>query len=253
MLLNCDLGEGLDDVDERVMPFIDMANIACGGHAGDEASMRRCVLLACKHGTRIGAHPSYPDKAQFGRQRPKHLNLDDLTDNLQTQLMSLRAICHAAQADIHYVKPHGALYHDVATDPELLHALFRAISIACPGVPVMLQARPRGHKPPAWADLVMHFSAAKAPPPLWTEAFADRTYTETGELVSREHKGAVLETAEAIVKQAYQLITDNSVITTAGSTLMIQADSVCVHGDTPTAYTALKDIDAQRLTWCSRK
>lgn len=246
MRLNCDLGEGLDAVDARVMPLIDMANIACGGHAGDADSIRRCVSLAKTNNTWIGAHPAYPDRDNFGRVSPENLCLDTLTQSLMAQLTWLKSACTAERMTIQYVKPHGALYHDVAKSPDILRALLTAMNHICPEAPIMLQARPEGTPPTAWSALTDMDQHTLTDRPLWFEAFADRTYTETGLLAPRTENGAVLKTADAIFAQAKALIQLNHVTTSTGETLPIKADSLCVHGDTPAAFEALEKIQAWR-------
>lgn len=256
MRLNCDLGEGFDEVDARVMPLIDMANIACGGHAGDLQRMQRCVTLAKTHNTLIGAHPSYPDRQNFGRKSPTNICVTKLTASLTEQLERLQSVCQAAQQAIQYVKPHGALYHDAATLPEVLESLLLAIRAVCPNAPLMLQASANGMPPPSWQALTTTIETVPTistltsehlrTQPLWTEAFADRAYTPAGALLSREQPGAVLDSANAIFRQACRLITDQPVITTKGTELNINADSLCVHGDTPAAYDALEQIHQWR-------
>lgn len=252
MRLNCDLGEGLDEVDARVMPLIDMANIACGGHAGDANSIQRCVHLAKAANTWVGAHPAYPDRKNFGRISPKNPCLETLMQSLIAQLTWIKSACISARTPLKYVKPHGALYHDAAKTPEILQVLLKAMSHVCPDTPLMLQAQANDAKPAAWTLLeqdAAHNAQGKLTARLlWTEAFADRAYTPTGRLVTRSETGAVLASADEIVEQAKLLMQKGEVNTTAGTKIKIKADSLCVHGDTPAAFEALQKIQAWRMT-----
>lgn len=246
MRLNCDLGEGLDAVDERVMPLIDMANIACGGHAGDEDSIQRCVNLASINNTWVGAHPAYPDRKNFGRISPKDPCIETLTQSFIAQLTWLKSACTAERIPLKYVKPHGALYHDAAKSPEILRALLRAMTHVCPKAPIMLQARPDGKAPKAWLQIVDEGPPKLTDRPLWFEAFADRAYTDAGLLAPRTQAGAVFDTADAIFIQAKSLLEQAGVTTQTGKQLTLNADSLCVHGDTPAAFEALEKIHTWR-------
>ena len=186
-----DLGEGTG-LDAVLMPYLSSCNIACGGHAGDTSTMEHCTALAKIHGTMVGAHPGYPDRENFGRISPPTLNLQPLSETLKSQLAALSAICHRAQLPLSYVKPHGALYHDVARRPDLLEVLLQAMDEVCPGIPLMLQAQPQ------MPSLPRHT--------LWTEAFADRAYSLSGALVPRHQPGAVFTSAQAIFEQGRKLI-----------------------------------------------
>ncbi len=236
MKLNCDLGEGLDDVDCQVMPLIDMANIACGGHAGDDTSIKRCIELALEHQVLIGAHPSYPDRAHFGRV-VKFMRGEPLTKALSGQLQRLQAFCNEAGTQIAYVKPHGALYHDILQDTALFKQLLDVMQMFSPTAMLMIQSV---LNPKPWQVLAKEQGIE-----LLFEAFADRAYTDEGGLVSRSQANAVHQRLEDITRQAQNFIEKSGVFSEHNQWLHLPADSLCVHGDTPLAYSALCAIHQQ--------
>ncbi|RUO72614.1 hypothetical protein CWI80_08690 [Pseudidiomarina sediminum] len=244
MLLNCDLGEGFGvwkmGDDSAVMPLIDQANIACGFHAGDFATMQNSVRLAKAHGVMIGAHPSYPDLYGFGR-RDMHFSADELRAQLLYQIGALDAICHAEQVPLAYVKPHGALYNAMQRDDELFTVVVRTLAELNRGRPqplklMTLAKMQRGE--------VMEI-AAQYDVDLLFEAFADRRYESSGQLRSRQFEGAVLETPEQIVAQALAFARGESISSYDGGAILLPADTLCVHGDNPQALAAVKAIRAE--------
>ncbi|AOY00310.1 5-oxoprolinase subunit PxpA [Jeongeupia sp. USM3] len=215
--LNADLGEGYE-YDAALMPLIDAANIACGGHAGDVDSMRDTVVLARAHGVRIGAHPSYPDREHFGRvslvmPEPK------LIASLTAQLWALKAVCIEAGVSVAYVKPHGALYNDAAHDPPLAALLAQSIYEIDPSLALMALAGSELAKAGEAVGLTVI-----------REAFADRAYQGDGSLVPRGEPGAVLDDVAAIA-QVESLWRKGGVYAQSGAWLPLAADSVCIHGD----------------------
>lgn len=226
LLLNCDMGESFGPwvmgLDAEVMPWVDCANIACGFHASEPGTMRRTVALAVAHGVRIGAHPAYPDLAGFGR-RSIACSPAEVEDLVLYQLGALDAICRAEGTRVSYVKPHGALYHDILQRPELLLAVMQACKAFAADLPLVLLAR---------ADnLELESMAREQGLTLWLEAFADRAYTAAGLLAPRQQPGAVLQDPEQILAQALTLARGEPLITTDGSHLTLRADTLCVHGD----------------------
>lgn len=237
--LNCDLGETdrvvPDGPEHQAMPYIDMANIACGFHAGNRQTMIDTLALAKQHGVMVGAHPSYPDREHFGR-RSMALNQADVCDAVFQQLDTLDALADMQGCELAYVKPHGALYHDLLHDEATRHGVFQAVAAVNHKLPVLLLAN------------VNHSaaleSANKFGITLWFEAFADRRYHRNGELQQREAKGAVLSKAEDIVAQATAIAAGQPITTVEGEQLVVHADSLCVHGDNPCAVATLKAIRA---------
>ncbi|SCU73627.1 putative lactam utilization protein, UPF0271 family [Cupriavidus necator] len=216
--LNADLGEGCDN-DEALLALISSANIACGWHAGDASTMVRTVKWALERGVAIGAHPSYPDRENFGRtemQRdPEHVYADVLY-----QVGALDAIVRAQGGKLHHVKPHGALYNQAVRDPALARAIVRAV---------------RDFD----ADLVffglagsqMIDIAKEAGLRVKQEVFADRGYNPDGTLVKRGTPGALHEDEEAALNQTLTMVREKRVRAIDGTWVPIQAETVCLHGD----------------------
>lgn len=231
--LNSDMGEretpeGLA-IDAALMPFITSVNIACGGHAGTPVLMRRTARLAVQQGVAIGAHPGLPDPEQFGRAE-RIVAPDDIETLVIRQLGMLAEVLDRDGLTFAHVKPHGALYNRAAKDPELARAIVRAVQIV--DRTLLLYAL-------AGSELVKAAQAAGLA--VVNEAFTDRTYRADGSLVPRSERGAVLETEEAVRRQLRQLIT-GVVTSVEGSPVPIQADSLCLHSDTPQAVALARMV-----------
>ncbi|MEP0201844.1 MAG: 5-oxoprolinase subunit PxpA [Halioglobus sp.] len=238
MLLNCDLGESYGSwtmgLDDQVMPHIDQANIACGFHAGDPVTMNKTLALAKAHNVRIGAHPSYPDLAGFGR-RSMNLSADEIVSNVHYQVAALQGMAANHELQLDYVKPHGALYNDMMAKDDVRKAVMEAIACYHSPVALMLQATP---------DAPLHKQeAGTAGVQLLFEAFADRCYDDNGRLLSRTQPGAV-HTREKMLEQVSQLCTQGTITTATGRELELQVDTLCVHGDNPEGVAAIRDIRA---------
>jgi 5-oxoprolinase (ATP-hydrolysing) subunit A len=237
MKLNCDLGESYGawqmGQDEKVMPLIDMANVACGFHAGDTNVMRKTVALAASHGVEIGAHPSYHDLPGFGRRSIPH-SPDEIEALMLYQLGALQGMCRAEGLTLAYVKPHGALNNDMMRDMSILEAVMSAIHKYDNTLPLMLPATIHHERHRKLANYVGI--------PVLLEAFADRAYDDEGQLVSRRLPGAVHQSVEAIVAQALSFAHKGGVKSTSGQWLDLPADSLCVHGDTDGALAAIRQI-----------
>jgi UPF0271 protein len=231
--LNCDMGEGAG-ADEQLMPLVSSANVACGGHAGDEASMRATVRLARRHGVAVGAHPSYPDRAGFGRERLARAPVDVRAD-VVAQVRALLAVCREEGVPLVHVKPHGALYNAAAGDAALAQAIGEAVREVDPGlVVVCLAGSPM-------VGLVRGMGLACA-----EEAFADRGYTARGTLVARGQPGALLVDPATVAERASRLARERSVTAADGTVVPVAADTLCLHGDTPGA-SALARAVRERL------
>jgi 5-oxoprolinase (ATP-hydrolysing) subunit A len=216
--LNIDLGE-LDDEPEELSSVATMINVACGGHAGDEATMERTVRRALASGARIAAHPSYPDRNGFGRTSLA-IEPPALAASIAAQIMALAEVARRAGARIEAVKPHGALYHDVARDPILAEAMLTAMTEAL-AAPFALVGPPEG----ALARLAMERSFVYL-----REGFADRAYGADGRLVPRTSPGALLTEAAAASAQAVRLAATG------------HYETLCVHGDTPGAVEIARAV-----------
>ncbi|MDG2077002.1 MAG: 5-oxoprolinase subunit PxpA [Arenicellales bacterium] len=206
MKLNCDLGEGAG-IEQAVMPFIDQASIACGVHAGDLDLIGQTMALAQQHGVSIGAHPGYPDREHFGRVS-MNLSPEEINTLVAQQLEGITQM-----GAVDYVKPHGALYHDMMRDKKVLSA----IQLAIGGRKLMVQALPGGKNE---GEGVIF------------EAFADRRYVDSGELLSRNEERSLLSEDETL-EQVRLLVEEGIVRTISGKRLELQAQSLCVHGDNP--------------------
>ncbi len=235
LLLNCDLGEGMDHADARIIPLIDQANIACGGHAGDERSMLRCISLAHFHQVALGAHPSYPDKAHFGRRSLKMSALA-LRQSLHDQVASFNTLCEQQGLRMQHIKAHGALYNDSLREPRLLRMLFELASeFHCA---LMIQATPESHP----SRVMVKRFAREYDVTVLREGFADRRYTESGALQPRNERGAVLHEVEAIVRQAEAFASRSAIESCEGMPLTLEIESLCVHGDNEVAIEAVEAI-----------
>lgn len=234
--LNADSGESfgawrLGD-DEAMLDVVSSANIACGYHAGDPLTMRTTARAAAERGVTIGAHPSYRDRAGFGR-RFMDVPPDELEADVLAQLGALDACCRSTGQRIVYVKPHGALYNAAARHEGQAAAVVRAIRTFDPDLAVL--GLP--------GSALLHF-AADADLRAVTEAFADRAYAADGTLVPRSVDGAVLHDADQVAARTVALATTGTVTTLDGTTITVKAASVCVHGDTPGAVGLARAVRA---------
>lgn len=237
MRLNCDLGENFGNwqlLDEReVMPFIHMANIACGYHAGDPVTIAETLRLAREFGVSVGAHPSYPDLMGFGR-RSMACAPAEISAMLLYQVGALRELAAAEELALGYVKPHGALYNDMMRDEVVLRAVLLALQHC--RLPLMMMATPRNDH---YRRLAEDYGVS-----LIFEAFADRRYTANGLLQPRAQPGAVLHAADEILQQV-QALCAGTVTASDGRRIHIEADSLCVHGDNAEAVAVIRRIHAQ--------
>lgn len=226
MKLNCDLGEsyGIWSLgrDESVMPYIDMANIACGFHASDPDVMAATIQLAIKHNVLIGAHPGYDDKKGFGRRSIPHTH-DELKHLIMYQVGAIQGICWLNGAEIGYIKPHGALYNDMMAHESVYRAIVEAIAQSKLDIPLMILARADNQ---AYKDIANKYGIK-----LLFEAFADRAYNVQGHLVPRNIDGSVYHDEQKIIDQVVQLVEEGTVTTLEGVDITLQADTICVHGD----------------------
>ncbi|WP_371551191.1 LamB/YcsF family protein [Streptomyces sp. NBC_00554] len=234
--LNADLGEGfgrwrLTD-DEQLLSVVTSANVACGFHAGDAATMRRVCELAAERGVRIGAQVSYRDLAGFGR-RAMDVPSAELTAEVAYQIGALEVFARAAGSRVSYVKPHGALYNRVVHDEEQAGAVVDGVLLAGASLPVLGLPSSRFLK-----------LAERAGLPTVTEAFADRAYTEDGTLVPRSQDGAVITDADAVLERSLGLARFGVVTSHSGERIQVRARSLCLHGDTPGAVDMARRVRA---------
>ncbi|WP_163134928.1 5-oxoprolinase subunit PxpA [Agarivorans sp. Alg241-V36] len=240
MLLNCDMGESFGvwemGVDEQLMPHVDLANIACGGHASDPNVMSKTLALAKQYDVTIGAHPSYADVAGFGRRSIPY-QADELTHLVLTQIGALDALCQFHQLKLSYVKPHGALYNDMHKNPEIFESVCRALTGLNQVPQLMVHATQcQGFI----SELAERYQLS-----LIKEAFADRRYLSDGSLQARSQAGALLTSKEQLLEQVSLLLSQRSLRCADGSLLKVEADTLCVHGDNQAAVKLVQAIKKQ--------
>ena len=220
--LNADLGEGAAD-DRALLDIVTSCSIACGGHAGDATSMRQTLTVARERGVVAGAHPSYPDREGFGRRRG-FLAAAVLAEPIAAQLAALRGIAEQEGVTLAHVKPHGALYSDAAVDAELADALCDMLLEVAPDLALI--------GPPASR---LEASAQRRGMRYWREGFVDRAYTALGTLAPRSEPGAVFSDPARAVAQALSIVLKGTTVAASGERVDVQADTLCVHGDSPGA------------------
>jgi UPF0271 protein len=225
--INVDVGEGLGN-ESQLMPYISSCNIACGGHAGDMKTMREVVKLAKQCRVKIGAHPSFPDKENFGR---KALDMPCVTlfAEIKSQINSLVAIINEENAMLHHVKPHGALYNIAAFDDRIATVIVEVVKSL--GMPVKLYV-PYGS---AIEKIALQNDVS-----ITYEGFADRNYNPDLTLVSRTEKNAVLYNGNEVFEHVFKMINAKKVRAANGQEVDIKAETFCVHGDNPNAFHLIK-------------
>ena len=234
-MLNADVGEGLD-TDLVLYPYLDQASIACGGHAGDVDTMDRSVQACLLHSVTIGAHPSYPDRDNFGR-RSMAMSDHALRETLTEQVNRLRLVCERAAAPLSYLKLHGALYNDVSSNANLFRRVLAWLVDYELPLTWMVSATATTSS--------MRSEAKQAGVPLCFEAFADRLYQANGQLTARSESYAVHGSVDVILAQVGDLQHRMQVIALGGEAVPVKADSVCLHGDNPASVQAAKQLARQ--------
>jgi len=225
--LNCDMGELpeaiADGTQEALLPSFTSANVACGGHAGDAATMKTTIEQALRQGVAIGAHPGYPDRANFGRIE-RHMASEEVSNFVFEQVKALAQVAEQCGARLVHVKPHGALYNQAVRDQQLAKAIADGVAkwsrelvlVGLAGSPMLDVFRNAG------------FAAA-------AEAFADRLYEPDGTLRSRKFSDALIKDPAQAAAQALSMVERGEVTASDGSKVKVQAETICIHGDTPGA------------------
>ncbi len=235
--LNSDMGESFGayklGMDEAVIQHITSANIACGWHAGDPLVMDRTVKMAVEFGVGVGAHPGYPDLLGFGR-RNMDCTLEEVQKYLIYQIGALQAFCKINGTKLQHVKPHGALYLMAVENEEIARAVAEAIVSVNPELLYVALAGAKG-------EFMSRISQEVGLKVVY-EAFADRAYTPDGTLVSRRQPGAVIKDPEEVSERALRMAKDGIVIAVDGTSIPLEAQTLCVHGDTPSAVDLVKKI-----------
>jgi len=235
--LNCDMGEGFGNyslgLDEEVMPYIQMANLACGFHASDPVTMHKSVKLCKEHNIEIGCHPSYPDLVGFGR-REMQCSTEEVVSLVLYQLGALSAICQSYDLKVSYLKPHGALYNTMMKNEEVFKSIAKAVAKFDTKIKLMILSTANNEK---YAEIAQRYNIS-----LLYEVFADRAYTDEGLLVPRSEKNAVISNKDEVKKRAKKLMTKGFFKSINGKKLKLKADALCVHGDTKSALKLVKSL-----------
>lgn len=232
--LNCDMGESFGawtmGRDAELMDHVSSVNIACGFHAGDASTMRKTVELALEKGVAVGAHPSYPDLQGFGR-RAMALSPEEVFDIVLYQVAALKGICEASGGRLHHVKPHGALYNQAAKESVLAGVIAKAVRKIDPS---LILYGLSGSLSITEGDAIGLNTAS--------EVFADRTYTADGSLTPRGYSEALIHDADTAAAQVMQMVRDQTVTATNGSTVQLKAETICIHGDGENALEFARKI-----------
>lgn len=231
--LNSDMGESYGaytiGADEEVLRWVTSANVACGWHGGDPAVMRRTIQRATELGVRVGAHPSYPDLLGFGR-RVMQITRQETRDYILYQIGALRAFAEALGVRLHHVKPHGALYNAAVKDREL--SLGIAEGVADAGGDLILVGLPGSELIKVGREVGLRVAR---------EAFGDRAYNEDGTLVSRKIAGSLITDPDAVAERVLGF-TRGTAKTITGKEIRVEAETICLHGDTPGAGTIARRV-----------
>lgn len=230
IMINCDMGESFGiykcGEDEKIMPFIDLANVACGFHASDPIVMRKTVRLAKEHGVKVGAHPSYPDLQGFGRREIK-MTRDELSAFIIYQIGALKAFLESEEMELHHIKPHGALYGVSARDEVVAHAICDAAEVF--GVPLLGMAGTTHER--VYTSRGIKFMA---------EYYADLDYEDDGSLIiTRKHKE---KDPSEVSRRIVRVLSEGKTTSINGKTIPIRMDCICIHSDTPNAEELAKAI-----------
>ncbi|MDD9148413.1 MULTISPECIES: LamB/YcsF family protein [unclassified Sporolactobacillus] len=235
--LNCDLGESFGHYvignDEKVLPLISSANIACGFHAGDPSVMHRTIVRAEENGVAIGAHPGLPDLEGFGR-REMAVTPAEVYDMVVYQVGALQAFAAARKVGLNHVKPHGALYHMASEQEQIAEAVVQAVKDVDAGLLVF-----------GMDGTSLTAAAEKAGLRVVYEAYADRTYQPDGSLTPRTQPHALITDADQAIRQVLQMIDDGTVLTAGGRKVSVRAETICLHGDGEAALAFAKKINRE--------
>jgi len=232
--INCDVGEGLDN-ERDLMPYISSCNIACGGHAGNEKIIIDTIKLALQYHVKIGAHPSFPDKVNFGRKEMV-ISEVDLQLSIENQIRIVKQLAEQLGSKLHHVKMHGALYNLSATNKETAQVIINAIKNTLEDVFLYVPY-----------NSVIQKLAVRNNLKIKVEAFVDRNYNTDLTLVSRKNKGAIITDSKILMQHLLKMITEKKVISIDGVEVEIIADTFCIHGDNPNVKNLLKFMHKKLL------
>lgn len=234
--LNCDLGEMVElaagGTEDALLACVSSANVACGAHAGDAATMERTMRAALARGVQIGAHPGYPDRERFGRVELE-MGVDEIARSVYEQLTTLAGVARSCGAIVRHVKPHGALYNRAARDRQIARAISTGVARWSRDVVLV-----------GLAGSAMLDAFREAGFPVAAEAFADRRYERDGSLRSRELPGALIADPAEAARQAVRLVEEGVAMAYDGAPVEIRASTICLHGDTPGALAMARAVAA---------
>jgi len=228
--INCDLGEGLNN-EHLIMPLINSCNIASGGHAGNTKSMIECVEISIRCNVEIGAHPSYPDRLNFGRKKME-ISKPELSYSIITQIESLETIASSYGKKLHHIKAHGALYNEMISDIDLADFYLDTIKEYKSKYSIYIPYKSEIEK-----------LASKRGFDIIYEVFGDRNYNDDLSLVSRQKENAIINDPKEVINHLTSIINSNAVKTITGDTRKIIFDTICIHSDTNNAIEILKEIN----------
>ena len=235
--LNSDVGESFGNynigMDDEVIPLISSANIACGFHGGDPGVMRRTIALASENGVAVGAHPGFPDLLGFGR-RNMDVSLDEIRDYVTYQVGAIQAFACAQGLSLQHVKPHGALYNMAVQNPAIWEAVAEAVAALDKNLILFVLAGDNR------SDL--EALGTKYGIRIGFEFFGDRAYNRDGSLVSRKLPGAVIHDQQMVAEKVLKMVQEGKVVCIDGSEIDLAADTICVHGDNPSALALIKKM-----------
>ena len=232
--LNCDMGESFGHYklgnDDEVIKYVSSVNVACGFHGGDPNTMDHTVKIAKKYGVGVGAHPGFPDLAGFGR-RNMDIPRDELINLIIYQIGALEIFCEKYGVKLQHVKPHGNLNNMADSDEQLANNIIDAIQSVRPDLPIYVKPHSELHK-----------VAERKGLPFKLEIFADRAYNKDFSLVSRKEEGAIITDPEFVADRIIIMVTEGKVRAISGEEIRVNGETICVHGDTPTALEMIKVI-----------
>lgn len=232
--INCDVGEGMEN-EHLIMPLISSCNISCGGHYGDKNTIEETIKLAVKSDLKIGAHPSFPDKENFGRKLMSISNLE-LKESLQYQIDLFLSILQNYPKKMHHIKPHGALYNAIAKDENLALVFLDSVNKYLDNVFLYVPYNS------VIADL-----SIKKNINIKCEVFADRNYNNDYSLISRSKNNAVITNKNDVLKHVLFMIENEKIKSFKNVELPIKADTFCIHGDTKNAYRILEFLSSELI------